>query len=249
MWIYLVLALTGFAAGFIDTIAGGGGMITLPAYLMSGLSPHFALGTNKFSGALSVGNAARIFIKKKIFYPSYWQPAIFATLTGGACGSTLVHFVSGNFLKQFLPIIIISLAIYVVIPKKYQAPVAPHYRPAKISSSIMGICLGFYDGFIGPGLGSFWVVALMAIYKINLVEATAIAKLMNFCSSCAALTMFIIFGYVHYRLGLIVAAAMMAGAYLGAHSTIRWGAAFVRPLFIVIVFSIAFVLAYQTWIK
>lgn len=249
MLIYLVLTLTGFAAGFIDTIAGGGGMITLPAYLMSGLPPHFALGTNKLSGTLSVGNAARIFIKKKIFYPHYWQPAIIATFIGGACGSTLVHFISGNFLKKFLPIMMIGLAIYVVIPKKYGSPVAPHYRPPRTSSAIMAVFLGFYDGFIGPGLGSFWVVALMAVYKINLVEATAIAKLMNFCSSCAALTMFIIFGYVHYPLGLVVAASMMVGAYLGAHSTIRWGAAFVRPVFVVIVFSIAFTLAWQTWFK
>ncbi len=247
MLIYWVLTLTGFAAGFIDTIAGGGGMITLPAYLMSGLPPHFALGTNKLSGTLSVGNAARIFIKKKIFHPSYWQPAIIATFLGGVCGSTLVHFVSGNFLKKFLPIMMIGLAIYVIIPKKYDNPIPAHYRPRRFSSAAIAVFLGFYDGFIGPGLGSFWVVILMAVYKINLVEATAIAKLMNFCSSCAALTMFIIFGYVHYGLGLAVAVSMMAGSYLGAHSTIRWGAAFVRPLFVIIVFSIAFTLAWQTW--
>ncbi len=83
MIIYWVLALTGFAAGFIDTIAGGGGMITLPAYLMAGLPPHFALGTNKLSGTLSVANAARIFIKKKLFYPRYWLAAVIATFFGG----------------------------------------------------------------------------------------------------------------------------------------------------------------------
>ncbi len=244
---YLVLALTGFAAGFIDTIAGGGGMITLPAYLMAGLPPHAALGTNKLSGALSVGNASRIFIKKKIFYPRYWQPAIIATFCGGLAGSILVHFLSGAFLKRWLPIIILGLAIYVAVPKKYSASVQPYYRPKAVSSSIMGSLLGFYDGFIGPGVGSFWVVALMAIYKINMVEATGIAKMMNFQSNCAALLVFISFGSVHYGLGLIMAAAMMAGASLGAHSTIRWGAAFVRPLFLVIVFSIAFALIWQTW--
>ncbi len=131
--IYLVLALTGFAAGFIDTIAGGGGMITLPAYLMAGLPPHIALGTNKLSGALSVGNAARIFIKKKIFYPRYWQPAIIATFCGGLAGSTLVHFLSGAFLKRWLPIIILTLAVYVAVPKKYSASVQPFYRPKAVT--------------------------------------------------------------------------------------------------------------------
>jgi uncharacterized protein len=215
---------------------------------MAGLPPHWALGTNKLSGALSVGNAARIFIKKKIFYPRYWQPAIIATFCGGLAGSTLVHFLSGAFLKRWLPIIIIGLAIYVAAPKKYGEPVPAFYRPQKLSSCVMGSLLGFYDGFIGPGVGSFWVVGLMAIYKINMVEATGIAKLMNFLSNSAALLVFISFGSVHYGIGLVVAAAMMAGAYLGAHSTIRWGAAFVRPLFLIIVFSIAIVLAWQTWL-
>ncbi len=245
MILYLVLALTGFIAGFIDTIAGGGGMITLPAYLMAGLPPHLALGTNKLSGTLSVANAARIFIRKKMFSPRYWLPAIIATFSGGLMGSILVHFISGAFLKRGLPVIIIGLAIYVAVPKKYHDNIRTHYHPAGLSSGIMGSLLGFYDGFIGPGTGSFWVVALMAAYKINIVEATAITKLMNTLSSTAALLVFISFGSVRYGLGLVVAAAMMGGAYLGAHSTIRWGGAFVRPLFLVVVFSIAIVLAWQ----
>lgn len=249
MLTYWVLAIAGFFAGYIDTIAGGSGMITLPAFLMAGLPPHIALGTNKLSGTLSVGNAARIFIHKKIFNPRYWPAAIIATFCGGACGTLLVQFVSTEFLKQLLPVIIISLGIYVAVPKKYAGPVNENYRPNARSSSIMGVILGFYDGFIGPGVGSFWVVALMGIYKINLVEATGIAKLMNFLSNCAALTVFIIFGTVHYGLGLVVGAAMMGGSFLGAHSAIRWGAAFVRPLFLIIVFSIAAVLAWQTWIS
>lgn len=249
MLIYLLLCIAGFIAGFIDTIAGGGGMITLPAYLMAGLPPHAALGTNKLSGALSVGNAARIFIKKKIFYPHYWRPAIIATFCGGLMGSTLVHFLSAAFLQRCLPIILLCLAIYVALPKKYGAPAQPFYRPRANSSRIMGCLLGFYDGFIGPGVGSFWVVALMAIYKINLIEATGIAKLMNFLSNSAALLMFIIFGSVHYGLGGVVAVSMMAGAHVGAHSTIRWGAAFVRPLFLIIVFSIAIFLTWQTYLQ
>lgn len=247
MLIYALLAVIGLIAGFIDTIAGGGGMITLPAYLMAGLPPHLALGTNKLSGAMSVGNAARIFIHKKIFQPRYWQPAMIAVFCGGVAGSTLVHFLSGAFIKSLMPAVIIGLAIYVALPKKYGAVIHANYQPRALSSSVMGVLLGFYDGFIGPGVGSFWVVALMAVYKINMVEATGIAKLMNFLSNLAALIMFICFGSVRYGLGLVVAAAMMAGAFLGAHSTIRWGAAFVRPLFLIIVFSIAIVLAWQTW--
>ncbi len=243
-----LLAIAGFFAGYIDTIAGGGGMITLPAYFMAGLPPHIAIGTNKLSGALSVGNAARIFIQKKIFHPRYWISAMIATFSGGIFGSILVHFTSAQFLKQLLPIVIIGLAIYVAIPKKYKDINQKQVKPNPVSSSLTGLSLGFYDGFIGPGTGSFWVVALMAIYKINMVEATGIAKLMNFMSNIAALTIFCLFGTISYGIGLVVAAMMMLGAYLGAHSTIRWGAAFVRPAFLIIVVTIALVLVKQTWL-
>ncbi len=244
---YVLLAIAGFVAGFMDTIAGGSGLITLPAYLMLGLPPHIALGTNKLSGTLSVGTAARIFIKKKIFKPMYWLAALIATFCGGMIGSILVHFTSPHFLKKILPFIIIGLAIYVAIPKKYGVLSHAHYRSPELSSGFMGAILGFYDGFIGPGVGSFWVVSLMGFYKINMVEATAVAKLMNFLSNFAALSVFIYYGTVHYLLGLMVAVAMMAGAFLGAHSTIRWGTAFVRPVFLIIIVSIAIALAWQTW--
>lgn len=244
---YFLLGGVGFIAGFIDTIAGGGGMITLPAYFMAGLPPHIAIGTNKLSGALSVGNAARIFIRKKIFRPRYWISAMVGTFSGGLGGSFLVHFTSSQFLRKLLPFVIIGLAIYVAIPKKYNHLTESQVKPKPLSSSLTGVCLGFYDGFIGPGTGSFWVVALMAIFKINMVEATGIAKLMNFMSNISALTVFALFGTIYYGIGLVMAATMMLGAYFGAHSTIRWGMAFIRPAFLVIVVGIAIVLAIQTW--
>ncbi len=244
---YLVLVIAGFAAGYIDTIAGGSGMITLPAYLMFGLPPHLALGTNKLSSTLCVANAARIFIRKKIFRPEYWLSSIFATFAGGMIGALMVHWISSDFLRKLLPAVILCLGVYVAIPKKYTDTSHSHYKPRPLSSSILGSLLGFYDGFIGPGSGSFWVVSIMAIYKINLVEATAVAKLMNFTSNLAALIVFIIFGTVHYKLALLVGAAMMSGAYLGAHSALRWGAGFIRPLFLVVVFAIGILLAWQVW--
>lgn len=243
-----ILIFAGCLAGYIDTIAGGSGLITLPAFLMAGLPPHIALGTNKLAGTLSVGNAARIFIKKKIFQPRYWPAAMIATFSGGVTGTLLVQLVSGAFLKQFLPVIILGLGFYVAIPKQYPPLTQTHYQPKRFSSSVLGVILGFYDGFIGPGVGSFWAVALMGFYKIPLVEATGVAKLMNFLSNAAALITFIIFGAVDYPLGLMVGAAMMLGSFLGAQSAIRWGAPLVRPLFLIIVFSIGIVLAWQSWL-
>lgn len=242
-----LLAGVGLIAGFIDTIAGGGGLMTLPAYFMAGLPPHIALGTNKMSSTLSVANATRIFLKKKIFYPRYWIPAMAATFSGGLIGSVAIHFLSNTLIRKFLPIVILGLAIYMAVPKKYGQLSQAHCRPPQLSSSVMGSALGFYDGFFGPGSGSFWVVGLMAIYKIPLVEATGIAKLLNFLSNIAGLLVFILFGSVDYHLGLIVAAAMMTGAFFGAHSAIRWGAPLVRPVFLVIVVGIATTLAWQTW--
>ncbi len=239
--------LAGFIAGYVDTIAGGGGLITVPAYLMAGLPPHLALGTNKFSATFSVGNATRIFIKKNIFKPKYWIAAIIASLIGSMLGAILVHFASGEFLDKFIPIIMLVLVVYMLWPKKTVPTFQKNYQPKKLSSSLLAGGFGFYDGFFGPGTGSFWVVMLMYLYKMDMVEATGVAKLMNFLSNFAALLVFMLFANIDYWLGAIMAVAMMSGAFLGAHSAIRFGSKFIRPVFLILVVSMAVYLLVTSW--
>lgn len=245
--VVVLLLLAGFFAGYVDTIAGGGGLITVPAYLMAGLPAHLALGTNKFSATFSVANAARIFIKKNIFKPRYWIAAIIASLLGALLGAVVVHFANPEFLKKFIPIIMLVLVVYIFWPKKFRDTVNQQYQPKRLSSALIASCLGFYDGFIGPGTGSFWVVALMYFYKMEIIEATGVAKLMNFLSNFAALVVFISFANVDYWLGLMMAVSMMTGAYFGAHSAIRFGAKFIKPAFLSIVTVMAIRLLWQYW--
>lgn len=244
----LALVPVGFIAGYVDSIAGGGGLLTVPALLTAGVPPHMTLGTNKFVATWGTANSARIFIQKKIYNPKLWFAAIIASLIGAAIGAALVHFLTADFLYDFMPLIIGLLVIYMLLPKKLAgAEKGFNFKPEKLSSSIMASLFGFYDGFFGPGTGSFWVVALMHFYKMDLLEATAVTKLMNFLSNIAAFFVFMCFGTIAYKLGILMAIAMVTGAYFGAHSAIRFGSRFIRPVFLIVVSVMAINLAYQHW--
>ncbi len=244
----LALAPVGFIAGYVDSIAGGGGLLTVPALLTAGVSPHMTLGTNKFVASWGTANSARIFIQKKIYNPKLWIAAIIASLIGAAIGAVLVHFITTDFLYDFMPIIIGLLVLYMLLPKRLVGEAKGfEFKPNKLSSSIMASIFGFYDGFFGPGTGSFWVVALMHFYKMDLLEATAVTKLMNFLSNIAAFLVFMFFGTVAYKLGILMAIAMIAGTYFGAHSAIKFGSRFIRPVFLIIVSVMAIHLAYLHW--
>ena len=160
--IELALVPVGFIAGYVDSIAGGGGLLTVPALLTAGVPPHMTLGTNKFVASFGTANSARIFIQKKIYRPSLWLAAIIASLISAGIGALLVHFLTAEFLYAFMPLIIGLLVIYMLLPKWLEGkPKSLDFKPSKLSSSIMAAGFGFYDGFFGPGTGSFWVVALM----------------------------------------------------------------------------------------
>lgn len=233
-----ILVGVGLVAGYVDSIAGGGGLITLPALLSLGIPPHFALGTNKLAGTFGTLNAARAFIKRKIFNPILWKAAIIATLVGAFVGVLLSHFISVDFLKKFIPIATIIVAIYVGFynpHKPLQEKSGAQFKPTTKLSAVTGIILGFYDGFLGPGTGSFWASSMMAIYKLDLLTASAVARFMNCLSSMVALITFMILQNVDYAAGIPMAIGVICGAQLGAHSAIRFGARFIKPLFLIVV--------------
>lgn len=245
-----LLALVAFAAGFIDAVAGGGGMLTIPALLAAGLPPHLALGTNKLSATFASSTAAITYYRKKLFSPLFWKDAFWATLIGSIIGTCVVSFISTEWLNKILPLIILSTAIYSILhrPKLGEENVLPAHDPKLTKKQrLQGLSLGFYDGAIGPGTGAFWVVSNMALYKINMLLASGVAKAMNFTSNATSLVTFAIFGTINWELGLTMGVCLMAGAYLGAHSAIKFGAKFIRPVFICVVTVMAAKLAYDAW--
>lgn len=239
----------GFGASFIDSIAGGGGLLMVPAFLTAGIPPHLTLGTNKLSATMGVATAVRAYIKKGFFKPSLWVAATIAALIGAAIGAIATHFISAKFLQLFLPAAVILVAIYAILPKKKNLKHNDHfYKPKKTSSTFMASIIGFYDGFLGPGTGSFWTSALMYFYKMDMLAASGVARFMNFISNVVALTTFCILGNVDYSLGLAVGVSMIVGSYLGAHSAIKYGSKFIKPVFVTVVILLAIHLIYLEWL-
>ncbi|WOH37632.1 TSUP family transporter [Thalassotalea fonticola] len=249
-YLLLTLSLVGLIAGFIDAIAGGGGLLTVPVLLSSGLPPHIALGTNKLAACFSSFTASVTFYRKKLFNPLFWFSAAVATIFGAVIGTIIVNFVSADLINKLLPIIILLCALYTLCSKSALSESASFPKPSvliKIKQSIQGFVLGFYDGFAGPGTGTFWTVSSLALYKMNILLSSGLSRSMNFISNFTSLLIFIYFGQVNFLLGLAMGIFMIIGSWIGAHSAIRYGSKFIRPIFITVVMVMAIKLAYVAW--
>ncbi|CAH0540623.1 sulfite exporter TauE/SafE family protein [Vibrio marisflavi] len=246
----VILALVAFFAGFIDAVAGGGGMLTVPALLSLGLPPHIALGTNKVAASFASSTAAFTYYRKRLFKPQFWARCFIATLVGAIAGVLLVDKISTAFLDKALPLIILAAAIYTIwhkTPDAHKNAIPTSDPKFHKKQSIQGVVLGFYDGMAGPGTGAFWTVSSMALYRLNILLASGLAKAMNFTSNFTSLIVFAYLGHVHWVLGLTMGVCLMAGAFLGAHTAIRFGAKFIRPVFVCVVSILSIKLAYQAW--
>ncbi|WP_354625831.1 TSUP family transporter [Psychromonas sp. MME2] len=249
---WFLIAIVGLLAGFIDAIVGGGGMLTVPALLSIGLPPHLTLGTNKLSASFASGTAAYTFFSKKLFDPHFWLQSFYSTLIGAIFGTIVVNFITTQWLEKLLPLIILGVAIYSLFNRMHDINnnLLPEKTAAfQLKQRLQGFILGFYDGVSGPGTGAFWVISNMRLYTINILLASGVAKAMNFTSNLAALAVFIYFEQVDWLIGLIMGSCLMLGAYIGAHSAIRFGAKFIRPIFISIVVIMAIKLGYNAWLN
>ncbi|MBM7062031.1 TSUP family transporter [Pseudomonas sp. UL073] len=242
-----ILAGVAFLAGFIDAIAGGGGLLTIPALLTAGLPPHLVLGTNKLCATFGSATASYTFYKRKLFDPKEWRFALLATLIGALLGASVAHWLPAAWLNQMLPVVVFGCGLYLLFSR---TPVAPRITDQPIAKGRQwphGLGLGFYDGVAGPGTGAFWTVSSLLLYPLDLLRASGVARSMNFVSNAAALAVFIIGGQVAWALGISMGVALMAGAFLGAHTAIHGGAKFIRPVFILVVLALTVRLAWQHW--
>lgn len=245
-----ILAIVAFVAGFIDAVAGGGGMLTVPTLLSLGLPPHIALGTNKLAATFASSTAAITYYRKQLFTPSFWKRTFIATFIGAVIGTFAVDAISTEWLQKVLPLIILAAAVYTIWHK---TPHTSHtHLPATCPRThrkqyIQGFTLGFYDGLAGPGTGAFWTVSSMALYRLNILLASGLGKAMNFTSNFTSLITFAILGHIDWILGLTMGLCLMVGAFVGAHSAIRFGGKFIRPIFVLVVSGLAVKLAYDAW--
>lgn len=239
----LLLGGAALLAGFIDAIAGGGGMLVMPALLGIGMPPHLVIGTNKLVGTFGTFSASLTFIRKGLFQPALWWAMSFGTFVGAGLGAVLIYLMSAGVLKKLLPLAILLAAAYLIWPRRATPSVAPEsaaLHPVRRNVQwLTGGLIGFYDGFIGPGTGAFWMAAAMKLFHLDLVAAAGVARFMNFVSNLTALLTFMILGNIDYAIGLSMGGLLMIGAFIGAHSAIRYGAPFIRPVFLLVVVAMA----------
>ena len=226
------LMAVAFVAGTIDAIAGGGGLLTIPALLAAGLPPVPAIATNKLQSAFGTGGAVLAFARNgHIDWRRFGWPAL-AAFAGSAGGAVLLTRIDPHFLAALIPVLLIAMAAYYgLAPKMTDAD--RHVRAGRALLLLVAAAIGCYDGFFGPGTGSFFTTALVAVFGLGLTRAVAHTKLLNFASNLAALAVLIVSGEVLWKIGLPMAVASAAGGQLGAQATLRWGAGAVRPLLIV----------------
>ena len=233
--IMVLLFITGLFAGFVDSIAGGGGLITLPVLLSIGLPPQVALGTNKLQGSFgTLSSAYNFIIKKQVVLKKTLWGAVF-TLIGAAAGSWSIQRLDPTFVRHLVPILLALVLIYTFFSKNLGYEDQQPRIGQKSFFFIFGLTLGFYDGFFGPGTGSFWTVALCILLGFNMTRSAGYARVMNFVSNIVALSMFIYGGNVIWSLGIFMAMGQMIGARIGSNLAIENGAKFIRPIFMGVV--------------
>lgn len=240
-----LLFLTGLMAGLVDSIAGGGGLITIPVLLGVGMPPQIALGTNKLQASFGSGSAMLTFIRSGTVQLNDCRIGVAYTAIGAALGTITVQKLDPGLLRQVIPWLLVAIVLYtLLIPRLGHEDIHPRLKPGPFFFSA-GLVLGFYDGFLGPGTGSFWVMALMLGLGFNMIRATGYTKVMNFTSNVASLVMFICGGSVLWREGLVMGAGQFVGARIGAHMVLRRGIRFIRPVFITMVLAITAKLIWQ----
>ena len=247
---FLIVCPLVFLAGYIDAVAGGGGLISLPAYLISGLPPHFAIATNKLSSAMGT-TLTTVRYARDGFIP--WKQAIICAvfaLIGSACGAELALMLNADVFKILMLFILPLTAIYVFKSKALMCSKPPlSFAKTTVLSCIIALVIGAYDGFYGPGTGTFLILLLTAAAHMPLTNANGTAKVINLSTNLAAMTVFIFSSKVLYPLGLSAGLFSIAGNFLGSSRFEKGGGRSVKPVMI-LVLSVFFVkVLYEVIVK
>lgn len=231
----LFLMTACFVGAFVDAIAGGGGLITLPAYIISGIPTHQALGTNKFSSSWGTLLASAKFAKEKKIDFALIKYLLPMALLGAVLGVRAVLLVDSQVLAPLVMIVILLVGVYTLFSKTVgkENLYRGADRHAKMWGMLLVFIIGFYDGFFGPGTGTFLVFSFMKLFKFDFLHANSNAKPVNLVSNVASQVVFALNGKILFLYGLPIAAAMMLGGYLGAKTSIKNGTKIIKPLFVI----------------
>lgn len=231
---YVLLFFVGLFAGFIDSIVGGGGLITLPALMACGIPTHLSLATNKLQSVFGAFTAALTYFRSTTLPYLAW--GVFFTALGAALGSYLVLFVKDEKLKLIILIFLTLTFLYTAFkPHLGKEDEEIKIKNIKIFYVIFGLVLGFYDGFLGPGTGSFWIFVCVLFLGFNMKKASINTKIFNFSSNIIALVIFLWQYEVLWGIGLLMGFGQILGAFLGAKLVLKSNARFIKTLFLFVV--------------
>lgn len=250
---WLVITLASLFAGFVDAIVGGGGLILVPALFATFPSavPATLLGTNKSASVWGTSVAAWQYSRRVQMRWRAVLPAALSGFGGSFAGAWAVTVLSPDFLRKLLPLILLVVLLYTLAKKELGQHHAPRFTEHTewLWASAIGVTIGFYDGFFGPGTGSFFIFLLVRWLGYDFLHASACAKLLNMSTNAAALVLFGLKGHIWWHLMLPLAVANVVGSLLGSHMALKHGAGFVRVIFMVVVSALILKTGYDGFLR
>lgn len=250
---YLILCVAALMAGMIDAVVGGGGLIQIPALFstLPNVVPATLLGTNKLAGVWGTGAAAISFARRVKVEWGTAAPAAASAFALAFLGAYTVTKVPPDFLRKLLPFILIAVALYTLSKKDFGSVHAPAHDGMREKLFALGVggAIGFYDGFFGPGTGSFLVFLFVRFFGFDFLGASAVAKVVNVACNVAALMWFGYSGHLMWQVGLMMAVCNVAGSLIGSRLAIRHGSAFVRKIFLFVVTVLILKTGYDAFLR
>jgi uncharacterized membrane protein YfcA len=249
----LLVSLASLLAGFVDSIVGGGGLILVPALFATFPTTHPAtlFGTNKGASVWGTGIATVQYSQRVSMRWHALAPAAMVCFAASLGGAWLVTVVSPEYLRKALPLVLLLVLAYTLAKKQLGRHHAPRFdgRKEALVASVIGAVIGFYDGFFGPGTGSFLVFLLVRVLGYDFLSASAGAKLLNTASNLAALALFAMKGHVWWHFVLVMALANVVGSLAGTHLALKHGTGFVRGVFITVVSALILKTSYDAFLR
>ena len=237
--ILILLFFVGLIAGAIDTIAGGGGLLTIPTLLWVGLPPAAALATNKLQSVFGTFTASAYFVRKKMVDLKQMKLMISSAFVGSILGGITLLQIDASILQKIIPFLLIAIGIYFLLSKDAGSIEKHKLISTSLFSMTFVLIIGFYDGFFGPGTGSFFTIAFIYLLGYNISNATAQTKILNFTTNIASVIFFAIMGKLYILIGLVMGAGQIIGALIGAKLVVLQGQKIIRPLIVIISFAMS----------
>lgn len=242
-----ILFAVALVAGWVDSIGGGGGLLSIPALLLAGLTPLETLATNKLQASFGSSTAAYYYTRHGLVDWAQQKWAVILTFGGATAGAMAVQHLNPQLLARLIPWLLMGFAVYFLLSPSIHEPDRPARLSPRLFALTVGFWVGFYDGFFGPGAGMFFTMGYISLAGYGLLKATGNAKLLNFTSNFTALLLFAYSGQIVWLVGFVMALGQILGSQLGCRMAIRRGVRLIRPVLVTVSLLLSLKLLQSLW--